>query len=211
MSPRWPVVLFDFDGTLADTVPLIVASYRHVLGELGPGVPSDVEIRSWIGRTLIDTLESRHPGQGEALVQRYRTWNLAHHDELIEAVPGIDVLVPDLLAAGAKVGVVSSKQAATVRRGMAVVGLPEIEVVVGMAETTEHKPHPAPLLEGARRLGASATECVYVGDTWVDVGAAQAAGMASVAVGWGAGSPQELAGAEHHVADAEELRALLLG
>jgi pyrophosphatase PpaX len=211
---RWPVVLFDFDGTLADTLALILASYRHTLADLEPHV-SDQEIRSWIGRTLVDTLESRHPGRGEALVARYRAHNLAHHDDLLEPVPGLDLLLSDLLAVGTAVAVVSSKLGETVRRGMAVAGLPEVEVVVGLGETMEHKPHPAPLLEGARRLGVapeevSAETCVYVGDAWVDVAAARAAGMASVAVTWGAGSPEELAEADHLVTDVARLRALLL-
>ncbi|WP_158288579.1 HAD hydrolase-like protein [Ornithinimicrobium flavum] len=210
---RWPVVLFDFDGTLADTLALIVASYRHTLADLEPTV-SEREIRSWIGRTLVDTLESRHPGRGEDLVARYRAHNLAHHDDLLEPVPGLDLLLSDLLAGGTAVGVVSSKVGDTVRRGMAVAGLPHVEVVVGLGETTEHKPHPAPLLEGARRLGllpgeVSSQSCVYVGDAWVDVAAARAAGMASVAVTWGAGSREELADADHLVHDVERLRALL--
>lgn len=214
MRWRWPVVLFDFDGTLADTLALILASYRHTLADLEPDL-TDEEIRTWIGRTLIDTLESRHPGRGEDLVVRYRTHNLEHHDRLLEPVAGLDTLLADLLASGVAVGVVSSKQGRTVRRGMRVAGLPDVEVVVGLQDTTEHKPSPAPLLEGARRLGVGPAEvspqrCVYVGDAWVDVAAARAAGMASIGVTWGAGSREELADADQLVADVEQLRAVLL-
>lgn len=101
---------------------------------------------------------------------------------------------------------------ATVRQGMRVTGLPEVDVVVGMEDTPLHKPDPAPLLLGARRLGVDPGRCVYVGDATVDVRAAHAAGMASVAVTWGAGSRSELsaAGAGQVVDDVAALRAVLL-
>ncbi len=206
----WGAVLFDFDGTLADTVPLIVESYRHTLAELEVEV-EDEQIRSWIGRILFDVLEERHPGRGEELVRRYREHNLAHHDTLIRTVPGADALVRDLQEAGIPVALVSSKGRDTVRRGMRVTGLPEVEHVVGLEDTTAHKPSPEPLLEGARRLGVEPAACVYVGDAIVDVLAARAAGMASVAVTWGAGVPAVLAGADHVVDDVDALRAVLLG
>lgn len=209
-SPRpWEAVLFDFDGTLADTVPLIVESYRHVLDHVGDPV-AEPEIRSWIGRTLVEVLEERYPGRGEDLVSRYRRHNLAHHDALIRGVEGVAGLIEDLAAHRIPVAVVSSKGRETVRRGMRVTGLPDVEHVVGMEDTTVHKPDPAPLLEGARRLGAAPAGCVYVGDAVVDVLAARAAGMAAVAVTWGAGTREALAGADHVVDDARALRDVLL-
>lgn len=206
-------VLLDFDGTLADTVPLIVASYRHTLASPDVQVPDEPTIRSWIGRALRDTLEEARPGEGDALVERYREHNLAHHDTLIERVPGAPELLRALLDSGLAVGVVSSKRAALVRHGMQLTGLPEVEVVVGLEETDRHKPDPAPLLEGARRLGLDATTCVYVGDAVVDVLAARAAGMRAVAVTWGAGTEEELRSAapDAVAASAEELRQILLG
>ncbi|MGC5582756.1 HAD family hydrolase [Ornithinimicrobium sp. W1679] len=207
--PGWPVVLFDFDGTLADTIPLILASYRHTLDAVGDPA-GESETRGWIGRVLLDVLEERHPGQGEALVRRYREHNLAHHDDLIRPVPGAAELLAELQRARIPTAVVSSKREETVRQGMRVTGLPDLTHVVGMEATPVHKPHPGPLLEGARRLGARPQECVYVGDAWVDVHAARAAGMASIAVTWGAGEASALAEADHVVDDVAALRRLLL-
>lgn len=206
----WEAVLFDFDGTLADTVPLIVASFRHTLAGTADGDLEEHEIRGWIGRILHDVLEERHPGRGEELVMRYREHNLAHHDTLIRRVPGAAQLLEQLQAHGIPVAVVSSKSHDTVRRGMRVTGLPEVEHVVGLEDTAAHKPDPAPLLEGARRLGVDPGRSVYVGDALVDVLAARAAGMSSVAVTWGAGTPEVLARADHVVDDVEELRTLLV-
>lgn len=206
-------VLLDFDGTLADTVPLIVASYRHTLATPGEEPPDEATIRSWIGRALRETLEITRPGEGDELVARYREHNLAHHDELIERVPGAPELLAALQAAGVPTGVVSSKRAEMVRHGMRITGLPEVEVVVGLEETSRHKPDPAPLLEGARRLGLPPERCVYVGDAAVDVQAARAAGMAAVAVTWGAGTADALRATDPDalVGDAGELLRLLLG
>jgi pyrophosphatase PpaX len=205
----WEAVLFDFDGTLADTVPLIVESFRHTLSPTD-GELDELQIRSWIGRVLVDVLEERHPGRGEELVRRYREHNLAHHDTLIRTVPGAADLLLELQGRGVPVAVVSSKSHATVRRGMRVTGLPEVEHVVGLEDTAAHKPDPGPLLEGARRLGVDPAHAVYVGDALVDVLAARAAGMASVAVTWGAGTREVLARADHVVDDVRQLRDVLL-
>jgi pyrophosphatase PpaX len=193
---RWPVVLFDFDGTLADTIPLIVASYHHAIGTIGEAA-DDLEVRSWIGRPLQPVLEERYPGRGQELTDTYRTWNLAHHDELIRTVDGIPRLLGRLHDAGALTGVVSSKKADTVRLGLRAVGLEGvIDVVAGQEETNRHKPDPEPLLYAASQLGVDAGSCVYVGDATVDVQAARAAGMGAIAVTWGAGVPAALEAAE---------------
>lgn len=191
-----PVVLFDFDGTLADTIPLIIASYRHTLRVSDLPEVDEAQMRSWIGRPLQPVFEQRYPGRADELTATYRTWNLAHHDELILAVPGMPQLLKSLLDNGIRIGVVSSKKASTVQQGLEVVGLaPLIEVLAGMDETHFHKPRPEPLLFAAERLAVAANDCAYVGDADVDVLAARAAGMASVAVTWGAGTREVLAAA----------------
>lgn len=213
-SLRWPVVLFDFDGTLADTIPLIVASYRHALTCVLGEPAHDDEVRSWIGRPLQPVLEERYPGHGEELTDVYRTWNLANHDALIRPVDGIPELLDDLHAAGARTGVVSSKKAETVELGLRAVGLAErIDVLAGQEATPLHKPDPAPLLYAARRLGAAPADCVYIGDATVDVQAARAAGMGALAVTWGAGLRPALqaAGPLTVVDDVVGLRAELFG
>ena len=208
---RWPVVLFDFDGTLADTIPLIVASYHHAIGTVGERA-DDREVRSWIGRPLQPVLEERYPGRGEHLTDVYRAWNLAHHDDLILAVDGMTTLLDELHAAGARTGVVSSKKSETVQLGLRAVGLEtRIEILAGQADTDLHKPHPAPLLHAAATLAVAPASCVYVGDAVVDVEAARAAGMGAVAVTWGAGEADSLRGAgpDALVGDLASLRAVL--
>lgn len=212
MTARWPVVLFDFDGTLADTIPLIVASYHHAISSIGE-LADEVEVRSWIGRPLQPVLEERYPGRGAELTDTYRAWNLANHDALIRTVDGVPSLLGDLHAAGVRTGVVSSKKADTVRLGLRAVGLAEaIDVIAGQEATSLHKPHPAPLLFAAATLGVSPGDCAYVGDATVDVEAARGAGMGAVAVTWGAGERPALQAASPDVLvdDVAALREALL-
>ncbi len=212
---RWPVVLFDLDGTLADTVDLIVASYEYALQEvLKTSVPSD-EVRTWIGRPLQDAIIDAFPGEAhrvEEVVTAYRQWNLSHHDEMIKHVPGVATLVADLVDAGASVGVVTSKLNETAARGLQAVGLEgTIQIVAGQDHTDRHKPHPDPLLYAARTLRVGPGDCVYVGDATVDLQAAHAAGMSSIGVTWGAGQRPDLEaeGPAALVEDVGELTAAL--
>lgn len=188
-----PAALFDFDGTLADTIPLIVDSFHHTFETSGIPAFDEVVIRSWIGRPLVSVFGEYFPGREDELIATYRTWNLAQHDALIRRIDGIAELLQALAERGIVLGVVSSKKADTVRQGLRVVGLEGlIDVVAGMDETTRHKPEPDPLLFAAAQLGVDPAQCVYVGDAGVDVLAARAAGMAAVAVTWGAGTREEL-------------------
>ena len=212
-SAPWPVVLFDLDGTLADTIPLIVASYQHAFAEvLGEHVPED-RARAWIGRPLLEALLEESPEHGHELDRVYREWNLANTDRLIRRVDGVPALLDALDAAGVRTGVVTSKRRVTADLALDAVGISgRIEVVAGLEDTDRHKPAPDPLLLGAAALGVEPARCVYVGDAVVDVRAARAAGMGAVAVTWGAGESAALAaeGPDALVDDVGALTAALL-
>jgi pyrophosphatase PpaX len=211
-APRWPAVLFDLDGTLVGTIPLIVASYNHALASVvGVTVPEE-EIRSWIGRPLVETFDA-WPEHAAELDRIYRDWNLANHDDLIEEYAGMPALLAELAAAGVAMGVVTSKRRSTADVALEAVGIAgRLEIVVALEDTTVHKPRPEPMLLGAARLGVDPSTCVYVGDAVVDVEAARAAGMAVVAVSWGAGLPDQLKAAEPDflVESVDDLRDVLL-
>ena len=213
-APRWPTVVFDLDGTLADTVDLIVRSYQHAL-EAVLGVTEDPDvIRSWIGRTLHDVFAEYAPEHTEALTATYLGWNEAHTDRLIRPYPGVREVLADLAAAGVRVGVATSKRRGSARRAMDALALTEhVQLLVGLEDTSRHKPDPAPVRLAVDRLGGRTTQAVYVGDAVVDVLAGQAAGTATVAVAWGAGLVESLSLARPDVLvhDAEQLRRLLLG
>jgi pyrophosphatase PpaX len=210
----WRWVVFDLDGTIVNTIPLIIASYDHALWNVLGEHADPVEARGWIGQTLYDTFHRRYPGQADALIDAYVEFNLREMATLLEQYPGIPELLAEMRAAGIHFGVATSKRRRSAELTLAQSGLSEaIEVTVAMEDTGSHKPDPAPLRLALELFGAEPAQAVYVGDAVVDVRAAQAAGMAQIAVTWGAGRGEDLLAAQPTaVVDAvAELRALLLG
>lgn len=210
---RWRCVIWDLDGTLANTIPLIIASYDHALYTV-LGIHADpVQAQAWIGQTLWDTFTERYPDHVDALVEAYVDFNLSHLEQRVLRYEGMAELLAELSAVGVRTGVATSKRRHSADRTLAAVELSDaVALVVGMEDTTAHKPDPAPLLLAVDKLGASRSDAVYVGDAVVDVQAAQAAGLDSIAVTWGAGLRPELAdaGPTLVVDTMTELRAALL-
>lgn len=213
LPPAHRVVLFDLDGTLVDTIPLIVASFQHAAREVLGLEVEQAQARAWIGRPLLPVMLEISPDHGVELDRVYREWNLAHTCQLIAPFAGIDALLASLAAAGVTTAIVTSKRQASARLALECVGLESmIDVVAALEDTDAHKPSPAPLQLALARLGAHADDAVYVGDATVDIAAARAAGMASVAVTWGAGLAPDLqaAGPDRLVDSVAELTAYLL-
>ena len=211
--PRFPVVLFDLDGTLADTIPLIVASYQHAFRSVLAEEVDEARARAWIGRPLLGALLEENPDHGHELDRVYREWNLANTARLIRRYPGVLELLDDLDAAGVRTAVATSKRRETARLALHSVGIDQrLDVVAALEDTDRHKPTPDPLHHAAAVLGVDPGDCVYVGDATVDVLAARAAGMASVAVSWGAGERAALvaSGPDAVVDSVADLRAHLL-
>lgn len=212
-EPRWKSVLFDLDGTLCNTIALIVASYQHALGEVLSHEEDPEVIRGWIGRTLPDVF-SQWPEQAQALDRSYVTFNLANLARLQTSYDGIPVLLADLAEAGVRIGVVTSKRRPTAVLSLQAAGIDGlVEVACGLEDTKAHKPDPEPLQVGMRKLGMDPADTVYIGDATVDVRAAKAAGIDQVSVTWGSGTPDELRAEQPTalVTTVGELRALLLG
>lgn len=178
-------VLFDLDGTVADTLELILRSFDHALQTVVDESVPHQHLRQWIGSPLGEAFR-QWPEHGAELERAYRQWNLAHHDELIRPYPGMAELLADLGTSGVATGVVTSKRRLTAQSALDRLGLADIlTVVVAMEDTDRHKPQPEPVLLGIRRLGVRPRDTVYVGDAVVDVQAAKAAGLGSIAVTWG--------------------------
>jgi pyrophosphatase PpaX len=192
-SPRWSVVLFDLDGTLADTIGLIVASYNHAFRAVLDTERDEAEIRSWIGRPLIESFAEVSPEHAEELDRVYREWNIANTERLLRVYDGVAELLRDLTAAGVRTGVVTSKRRQTALMALRGVGLEgRLPLLATLEDTERHKPLPDPLLHAVTVLGVQPPSCVYVGDAVVDVEAARAAGLGAIAVTWGAGLASDL-------------------
>lgn len=190
---RYRVVLFDLDGTLIDSGPIILASMRHASVTVLGREPDEEKVRAAIGGPgLTAQMRELDPGRVDELVEVYRAHNEPLHATL-ETFAGIFDLMDELGRRGHQLGIVTAKRVATVQ--LAFERFPQLEestdILIGAEDTERHKPDPAPVLEAIRRLGARADESVYVGDSPFDIRAGNAAGVFTIAVGWGGIHPDE--------------------
>ncbi len=213
-APDVAGVLFDLDGTLVDSIELIVACFSHTCRAHLGTVPSREWIVTTIGRSLEAVLEELAPGRAAALLETYREHNTSHHSRLMRPFPAALDVVRRLHARGLPLGVVTSKRRVGALRDLELYGLtPLFTAIVALEDTARHKPQPDPLLEGARRLALPPARVLYVGDSTFDVVAARACAMPVAAALWGAGSAAELRALAPDVALSEprELLAWLDG
>ena len=183
---RFPVVLFDLDGTVIDSGAIILASMRHAAREvLGVEVPDEQLMAAVGGPGLEEQMQALSPDRADELVTVYRAHNEPLHDELV-CCAGMDEVLVQLKDEGRRLGIVTAKRRQTVELAFARIPIEHLfETVVGGDETKKHKPDPEPLLLALERLGAAPNDAVYVGDAPFDVKAAKAAGLYSVGVSWG--------------------------
>ena len=191
MPPAARAVLFDFDGTLADTAAdLCRAMNRLRLARGLPELPVE-SVRPYASsgaRGLLHIGFGLTPGDRE--FAELRDAFLAHYDKAIcvdtKLFPGIGELLAELESRGLPWGIVTNKSTRFTRQIVAALGLDKRAACVVCGDTTPHiKPHPATLLRAAGELGLDPGVCCYVGDDLRDVQAARAAGMRAVAVLYG--------------------------
>ena len=180
--------LFDLDGTLIDSIELILSSYRHTLIAHRGEAPARDFWLAGLGTPLAQQFAhfSEDPHEIEAMVATYRAHNLAHHDALVREYPGALAGVRALRARGLALGVVTSKRADSARRGLALSGFDGLfDTLVAVDDVLRHKPDPEPVLCALERLDASAATAIFVGDSPHDLAAGRAAGVRTAAALWG--------------------------
>ena len=207
-------VLFDLDGTLIDSIRLILDSYHHTIAAHGLPPLSDAHWLAGLGTPLLVQFKhwSDDPTLLAAMVATYREYNLSHHDAMVTAYPGVVEMVRAIRAAGLRTGLVTSKNRPGALRGLRHVGLEqEMELIVGADEVTNPKPHPEPIELALRRLGEPAERAIYVGDSIHDMESGRAAGVRTGAVLWGPFDRAHLAvtAPDHWLERPDDLLALL--
>lgn len=180
-------VLFDLDGTVIDTGPLIADSFRHAVRTVLGKTIDDEEMLAYVGGwSLREQMCRLAPERSQELVEAYRAYNEPRHAGL-EFCSGMHELLLGFREEGVRLGLATAKRRSTVE--IAFRYLPELEglfdAVVTAEDTERHKPSPEPLLLALRRLEAKPAEAAYVGDSPFDVEAAKAAGLRAIAVTWG--------------------------
>lgn len=187
-APR--AILFDLDGTLADTAPDLGGAINRVRAARGlEPAPYEIlrPVASAGARGLIGAAFGLTPeDDGYDIL---RTEFLAAYEKDIaldtRLFPGVDALLRALEERGIAWGIVTNKAARLTERLTPLIGLGHAGCTISGDTTPHPKPHPAPLLEAARRIAARPEDCWYVGDDLRDIQAGQAAGMPTIAAAWG--------------------------
>ena len=208
-------LLFDLDGTLVDSIGLILACFRYAFASHGlPGI-TDAELTRGIGTPLAAQFRqyARDDAHLNAMIETYREHQREQHDKLLREYAGIRELLAELQQLGHPIAIVTSKGEPLARRALEFTKLDRyVDLLVGLESTAIHKPHPAPVLHALQALGRDASAAIFVGDSPHDIAAGKAAGVATVGVTWGAFDREALteAGADHIVDSVAALRELIL-
>ena len=213
---HFPVILFDFDGTLVDSVRLILDSYHHTMlvhglpqhadafWVAGLGTPLRVQFRRF-------TCEEEKVQQ---LIATYREFNLAHHDAMVTAYPGAVEAVRALKARGSRVGIVTSKNRHGLAMGLTLCGFDGLfDVLVTSDDLEASKPSPEPVYAALARLRERPGNTLFVGDSPHDIAAGRDAGATTAACLWGPFSREQIEPErpDHWLASFADLTALTNG
>ena len=183
---KYTSILFDFDGTLANTNGLVIGSWKHTFRQLQGIEQSDEFIKKTFGEPLGVSMQKFFPDVPvEEAINVYRGYQKDVFENLIEPFDGMVELVKELKAKGYKTAVTTSRMAPSTLAGLRKFGLVEdFDVIVTADDTTKHKPDPEPVLITLEKLGVKPEEALMIGDSMFDIKCAHNAGVEAVLVGW---------------------------
>lgn len=184
-------VLFDLDGTLADTAPDLAAALNALLAADGLNPMPFEQVRPWVSWGAVRMIELGYGAQPDAAhMAQLRARFLCHYEAGLcrqtRLFPGMHEALEELESGQVQWGIVTNKPGWLTEPLLAALGLAERAATVICGDTLPYaKPHPLPLLHAARELGIAPARCVYVGDNASDIVAGRAAGMRTAVAAWG--------------------------
>jgi phosphoglycolate phosphatase len=212
------LIVWDFDGTLADSRPLIVAGMEHALKALGlqdlPGIREE-----WLSQVGLPVEEGLHNIFGKLdldpaeVLNAYRSFDWIANEHLLQPFPGMSALVHELHDREVKMAIASSKRTAPLQRQVTTLGWAGcFDPIVTPDDVRLGKPHPESLELCLKFHGLEPGEALMIGDTPFDLEMAQRAGVPSVAVGHGFYGREALLECEPkaYAPDVPALRTILL-
>ena len=212
MQKKIKCILFDLDGTLIDSIPLIRESFRYTVKKvLGKELPDEVLLAN-VGRPLEEQMKIISSEKAEELVKVYREHNHRYHDQMVKPVNGIRELLQWLKEKNIRIGVVTSKSSSLAERGLKVCGLDcFVEALIAADHVKKPKPDGEPVAKCAALLGCLPEESIYIGDSPYDIEAGKNCGALTIALPFGPFSKETLLEREpdYLVESVEELKKLL--
>lgn len=215
LKNNYDAVLFDFDGTVADTGKGIFNAVRYAVESLGFEPLTDASLRTFIGPPIYDSFKREcgmNDEQSEEAVRKYREIYSEKCIYEFELYEGIDALIRDIKANGIKLAIASSKPEKFIRRLVAQLGYDEIIDFISAPTFDEDHMSKRELINNAvNALGVKKSRTIMVGDRLFDINGANEAGVDSIGAVFGYGSEEELknAGATYLVSHADEMRIII--
>jgi phosphoglycolate phosphatase len=216
-QPDWTCILFDLDGTIADSAPGITTSLGFMFEELGLPVPTPEELLAYVGPPILDSFRDRagmSPTEAAQALAIYRQHYLSNGTHGSPIFPGVPRVLREVHRAGVPLAVATSKPEFPASVILDHGNLTQYFRVISGASIDEIRSAKADIIAEAlqrfRMIGVDTSRPVMVGDRNYDVLGAAAHGIPTVFVRWGYGSPAEEVGALAVVDDAEALKPLLL-
>lgn len=208
-------IIFDFDGTVANTNRLVIDSWQHVYEVLTGKRQDEAVIKTTFGEPLAVSMGKAFPDTPvDEAIDIYRRHQKDIYEEMIEPFEGMVELMKGLKEKGFKVGIATSRMKNSTVIGLAKFGVMDcIDALVTCDDTEKHKPDPEPVLISLQRLSAAPEEALMVGDSMFDIKCAHNAGVKAVLVSWAeAVSEEDMNGPdapEFCIEKAEDLFAIL--
>jgi pyrophosphatase PpaX len=188
-------LLFDLDGTIVDTIELIMQSMEFAFSDFDGPKPSREQWLEGLGIPLRTQLaaHARTEQQLEWMIARYRIFQGEHHDRMTLLYPGVAEVLASLRSAGHSMAIVTSKfHAGAVKALTHVACMDHFDAIIGADSAEFAKPRPEPVLLALKKLGAAPENALMIGDSPHDISAGNAAGVQTAAVLWGAFSREQL-------------------
>ncbi|HMM83632.1 MAG TPA: HAD hydrolase-like protein [Terrimesophilobacter sp.] len=217
MKAPWSCILFDLDGTIADSAPGITSSLGYMFEKLGRPVPSEEELRAWVGPPILDSfrdLAGMDQVESAQALAIYRQHYLANGGSDVPIYPGIAALLRSIHRAGIPLALATSKPEFAASLILDHGNITQYFRVISGSSIDEIRSAKSDIVAEAltrfRMIKADVSNPVMVGDRFYDVDGAQDNGIPAIFVEWGYGAQEESAGSIASVTSSAELKAILL-
>lgn len=188
------LIIFDWDGTLCDSLTSIVAAFQHSAADIGFEILKRSEISQIVGLSLSEAIQILYPDAKTNEIQRFSTLYSKHYRLINDPVlfPGIERMLQNLILSGCFIAVATGKSRQGLKRDLDKLNLTKFFKITKTADFSAPKPNPQMLDEICEELFIDRDNAVMIGDTDFDVIMAQNANMRSIAVSYGAHSKERL-------------------